>query len=386
MESARLHKAALVIDTQAPRINCDLILTERMAEEAMQLIRRGLSRRDARVALARLLVNEMREYPEVRQQMKQIIDTAGVTVSNTTQLGAVSPNCGFSEAIEMTASTRGLVDVLSPELQVICSAEDMRKVHAAGAHGVLMNLQNADAFGDNLDNIELFYNLGIRVVQLTYNRSNLVGGGCTDADDAGLSYFGREVVKVLNEFNIMIDLSHCGERTTWDAIKVSKQPVTFTHTSSYAVCAHDRAKKDDQIKAVVDTGGFVGVLLVPSFIQQTPQADLGDFVRHVEHIAELVGVENVGIGTDTGRCYDWPKQLNSLGQVSSEGAKYARQFDWVGWRAEHRLGQDAKIDGFAKWTDWPNITEALLSSGMSPDDVRGVLGENFLRVFERIVG
>lgn len=382
----QLHQSSLVIDTQPPRINCDLMLTDSMAAEAMRLVRRGVPRREVRVGLARMLVAEMRESGEVCSGYTDLVAGTGVTVSNTTQLGAAAPSSAFAEALEMTSSTRALVDVLEPDFQLITCAEDIRRVHSEGAHGVLMNLQNAAAFDDDLDRIEMFYNLGIRVVQLTYNRSNLLGGGCTDAGDPGLSYFGREVVRLLNESGIMIDLSHCGTRTAFDAMEVSGEPVTFTHTSAAAVCPHDRAKSDEQLRAVAETGGFVGVLLVPSFIQSGTVGSLRDFVRHVEHIAGLIGIEHVGIGTDTGRCYDWPADFGEPNEPSSEGARYARRFDWVGWRPEHRLGRGATIDGFHRWTDWPNITGALVETGFSDDEIRRLLGENFLRVFEAVVG
>ncbi len=234
-------------------------------------------------------------------------------------------------------------------------------------------------FGKDLNNIDLFRELGLRIVQLTYNTRNWVGNGCTERVDDGLSYFGLQVVERLNQLHMLVDLSHCGYKTAMDAIENSKDPVVFTHTFARKLSNHDRGKTDEQIKALAEKGGYIGVMLVPHFITSDPNPNLEHFFRHIDYIADLVGVDHLAIGTDL-----YPPAHQGLVEALDRSNSYMS----IGFRPEHRAGESRSrmIENFKDWSDWPNITSGLLSRGYSNDDVKKILGGNFLRVFEKVVG
>lgn len=381
------HRRELVIDAQSPQINTALVVTPRMKEEARRLSRLGKSPQAIQVAMSRLLLDEMRQDPSVMDAFRTAWEVAGVDIVNNSHLDDAPPATAFSEAVEMIAATHGLLDLLKPDFEMVTSGTDIRRLKAAGKRGIILNLENTTPLGDDLNRVGFFYNLGIRAVQLTYNLRNLVGDGCLEPADGGLSLFGREVVRLLNDARIIIDVSHCGAQTTADVLAKSSEPVAMSHVACDRVLPHARARSDDEIRRVAADGGFIGVLLVPAFLQPTNTGDLSAFARQIEHTIELAGIEQVGIGTDYGRCDVWPSDpaVRYAGQMG--GALTEHSFSWSGWRAEHRLSETFEQRGYARWTDWPNLTTVLLRElGLSETEARGILGTNFLRFFERVVG
>jgi membrane dipeptidase len=263
---------------------------------------------------------------------------------------------------------------------------------------VIFDFQNTTPFGSDLNKIELFHNLGLRVVQLTYNLRNLVGDGCTERYKTGLTYFGLEVVQRLNELNMIVDVSHCSEQVGWDAIEISKSPVIITHSTSNTICYHDRGKGDELAKAVADQGGYFGVAAIGGFLSETTEITLDHFVDHVEHLVNVMGIDHVGIGCD--KCGPGPGtesnvlfpddlgpyDMTYMFKDNPDPRSVPQGFNWSGFRPEHRLSDDHRIDGFDQFTDWPNITLKLAERGFNEEELRKLLGLNYLRVFRDIVG
>ncbi|HET8678855.1 MAG TPA: membrane dipeptidase [bacterium] len=260
-------------------------------------------------------------------------------------------------------------------LAKITRAADITRARAEGKCGTILNFQNTTAFGLDLDILDFFYDLGVRVIQLTYNSRNFVGDGCTERTDGGLSHFGLQVIARMNRRGILIDLSHCGLRTTMEAIRASDRPVAITHSFSRELSPHDRGKTDEIMRALAERDGYFGVLIVPFFITPEPQATLEHFAAHVDRVVKIMGVERVGIGTDWGAVF--PKPLETL--LDAEMLRF-------GFRPEHRTSWGARVQGFGSWRDWPNITRALVGRGYSDGDITGLLGTNFLRIFREVVG
>jgi membrane dipeptidase len=160
-----------------------------------------------------------------------------------------------------------------------------------------------------------------------------------------------------------------------DAVEVSRDPVAITHGFAHELNPHDRGASDELIRAIGASGGYVGIVLVPFFLTADPDVTLDHFLRHVDHVASLIGIEHVGVGSD------WaPPVPPRLQQVLAE--EVAR----IGFRPEHRVDWSATIKEIDAWEDWPSVTRALLEHGYSEDEVRGIVGGNFLRVFEAVVG
>jgi membrane dipeptidase len=374
-----------VIDSQQPFVTSGIVFTPGMRQALSRLVAQGRTQAELAPLLSDALARDVQLSDEARQAYSDKWTRSGVTVACGTFSALETYDMAFEAAVREIANCQAIVEALRDEMMLIRQADDIERAHAKGKGAVIIDFQNTVAFGDSLDRIGLFHGLGLRMVQLTYNLQNLVGSGCTERYQGGLTYFGREVVQHLNEFRILVDVSHCSEQVGWDAIGVSSAPVIVSHSSSKAIAAHDRGKSDELARAIADQGGFFGVVVVPGFVKESPGATLDDFVRHVEHLVDVCGIDHVGIGTDkggpgptTGTVVDYPDGLQRLPPG---------QFEWSGFReVEHRLTPDYNMEGFEDFSDWPNVTVALAQAGFNEDELRKLLGLNFLRVFRDVVG
>lgn len=226
-----------------------------------------------------------------------------------------------------------------------------------GRLGILIGFQNSEHFRTAAD-VALFHRLGQRVSQLTYNGVNRLGSGCRAERDRGLTAMGSEVVAEMNRLGMAVDVSHCGERTTLDAFAASRKPVLVTHSNCHALAPHPRCKSDFVLRAMARGGGVIGITGVRAFVRQGAPAGLEDLLDHFDHVSRLVGVEHVGLGTDTD-----PGTLDPhTGRVRP---------------AYYISGLDSSRRVF-------DIAEGLLKRGYSERDVAAVLGDNFRRALLEI--
>lgn len=254
------------------------------------------------------------------------------------------------------------------------SAGDIRRAKELGKVGILLGWQNTTAIEDRIDFLPLFKDMGVRVIQLTYNTQNLVGSGCWEENDSGLSGFGREVVQELNRLHLLIDLSHVGQKTASDAILHSKRGCAYSHVAPYGLFNHARNKTDAQLRQIVDHGGFVGVAPYPPFMKSGANTNLDDCVDLFEYMLNVCGEENIGIGTDFTQGYgdeffDWLRRDKG----------YAR-------RANPGRGRAPVVNGMETLADYPRLTEAMQRRGWNETRIRGVLGGNWLRFLEASIG
>jgi membrane dipeptidase len=280
----------------------------------------------------------------------------------------------FENAIKDIAVYQYKFDTIQKLIKV-CSSKDIERAKREDKLGIILNFQNTTHIGSDVDNIDFFYSLGIRQIQMTYNDLNLVGAGCTERRDAGLSRFGVKVVERMNKLGILVDLAHTGYQTSMDVIEVSSKPVAFTHTICRAVHDHDRGKVDAQLDAIARKNGYVGIAVVPMFISPRSDASLEDFLKHVDHAAKIVGTDKLGIGTD---------HLESYPPLADKMNKEA--LEKLGFQKKHGVDLLRKTKGYRGWRDFPNLTRALISRGYSDEAVKGILGGNFLRIFAETVG
>ena len=386
-EALELHAQALVIDSQQPPVTSGFLFTAHMREQLEAWRAEGMSRADVAQAVQMLTTREIQTSAEARRTYRDFWRRSGVTVACGTYSGSHRMSQSFEASVRAIAQAHAFIGALDGDLVPVLKAADIERVHASGKHGLILDFQNTTPFGDDPGRVALFYNLGIRMVQLTYNLQNLVGDGCTETYQSGLTYFGREIVAALNELGILVDVSHCSEQVGWDALKASSSPVVVSHSASKTVAHHDRGKTDELAKAIADRGGYFGVAVIPGFISSQPNVTLDVFCRHVEHLARTIGIDHVGIGTDkagppsarTGSMIEFPRAMPAR--------RGAPGFDWVGFRLEeHRLTADYAIEGYESFADWPNVTQALARWGFNEEELRKLLGLNFLRVFREVVG
>lgn len=368
--ATKLHYDSLVVDTlgqDGPWINTAEV--ERRLEE---LLASGASASATLLALQAEIDSAVLggKLPEFWEEWER----AGVDLVSCTIGGFGEKPFSFENAVRDAAIWTRRFDSLD-RLRKVTQAADARRAKEEGRFGVILNFQNTQHIGDDLANLDLFYDFGVRIIQLTYNQRNLVGDGCTERNPGGLSRFGLQLVKHMNASGIMVDLSHCSESTSFDAIEASTQPVAITHAFAKSLSDHDRGKSDDLIRAIGEANGYFGVLLVPFFLTADPDPSLDHFMDHFNHIVELIGPDHVGVGSDWGPRF--PKPLVDL--LNEEMRRF-------GFREEHRVDFGATLDGYEQWQDWPNITKAFVAHGYSDEEIRGFLGENFLRTFEEVVG
>ncbi|HEV2282101.1 MAG TPA: membrane dipeptidase [bacterium] len=384
-EARSLHHEALVIDSQQPPATTGFLFTDRMRVALAELHARRVSRDEAHPVLVDLAQQELLTSSAAREQFLEFWHASGVTAACGTYSGAHRMSDSYDMANRRLAQAHAVVEALDGELLLCRTAADIERAHATRKHGLVLDFQNTTPYADSLDRINHFHHLGVRMVQLTYNLRNLVGDGCTETNQGGLSYYGREVVRRLNDLRTLVDVSHCSEQVGWDALKISTAPVIVSHSASKAVCYHDRGKTDELARAIAERGGYFGVVVIPGFISDKQEPTLDDFAAHVEHLVDVCGIDHVGIGTD--KAGPGPGTESMIVYPPDMLRRRSAAFNWDGFRTEeHRLTADYHLNGFEDFRDWPNLTVCLAQRGFNEAELRKLLGLNYLRVFRDVVG
>jgi len=245
--------------------------------------------------------------------------------------------------------------------------EDIDRARAEDKLAIVFNFQGTNALGGDVRLIEVFYRLGVRHMLMAYNQKNLVGDGCAERTDAGLSRFGLSVVKEMNRVGMLVDGSHSGYRTTMDAMEISSAPCIFSHSCAYSVFAHYRNIKDDQILKCARTGGVIGVNGLGEFIDDI-EARSDSMFRHIDHIVNLAGPQYVGIGLD------YVKDVAAFWQYV-EGNPEA----WP-----ENLGKRNRHTQFVQPEQIEEVAELMCRRNYSEEHIRWILGENFRRVAKQV--
>ncbi|MGE0425734.1 MAG: membrane dipeptidase, partial [Reyranellaceae bacterium] len=227
---------------------------------------------------------------EVFQAMKD----GGLTAANCT----CSIWEDFPTTMKAVARWKGWFQEHGDLITPVHTTADIDRAKRESKVGIILGWQNSTGFGDHLPFVRLYKELGLGIVQLTYNTANTVGCGCFESSDGGLTDFGRELVHEMNRVGILVDLSHVGAKTADDAIRWSTKPVAYSHCLPSALKAHPRNKTDEQLRFIAEKGGFVGVTLFAPFLKNGPRSTLHDVIEAVEHVLNLCGEAQVGISTD----------------------------------------------------------------------------------------
>lgn len=283
----------------------------------------------------------------------------------------ISVDGDFTLSMERLGKYRTKVEKHPGFMTAFC-AQDFVEAKQNGKQAVMFGLE-PQSFGRNLDRADIAYGLGIRVALLSFWR-DYVGDGCGERTDAGLSYLGLELVERMNELGMLIDLSHCGIQTTLHAIEASKDPVMCNHTGARALYPQmKRLKTDEELKAIAEKRGLVGVSAIPNQLSRNAEQGIEDMLNHIDYIVNLIGIDHVGIGTDI---------------LFGDQVEIHRQVDTTLLRLDH-IGQELNAPymyGIESPEEWPNITRGLVSRRYSDDEIKKILGDNALRVIEEVVG
>ena len=265
----------------------------------------------------------------------------------------------------------------------ILQVKETADIHAAkrlGKTGIILSFQNTSPIENELDRLGLFLALGVRVMQLTYHETNLLGSGCFERNDAGLSNFGIDAVREMNRLGIVIDLSHVGPRTTLDAIEFSEQPVAITHANARDFCGHPRNKESAALKLLAEKGGVVGATSFVPFLPKGHASTVEDFVDAIDDMVQRIGIDHVAFGTDS--THDQPLEFwHYIG--AQQGTKFPSTFSDGSIPYTELSFQPQGIENPAQL---PNLAAALAARGYRAEEIGKLLGGNWLRLFERVWG
>lgn len=302
-----------------------------------------------------------------------MIRESGVTVVKST-LGGASGN--FEETLASIAGTEELIEK-NPDLFLkVRVAGDLDRAHKERKLGVIYSFESSNMLEDKIERIELFRRLGVRVMQLNYNRRSPFGVGCLDGETDGVTELGRKAIAKMNEIGVALDLSHSNTQTTADGIAASTKPPLITHAGCRAVHMHPRNKEDREMKALADRGGVMGIYMLPYLTPSPKQPMLDDVMQHLEHALKICGEDHVGLGSDVPF---FPVDKEDLEDMAKQVEK--RKADGIGAPGEDRptyipdLNMPRKLE---------RIADQLLKRGYKSGVVEKVLGTNFRRVFGEI--
>ncbi len=264
---------------------------------------------------------------------------------------------------------------------IVRTAADIERAKAEGKLGLILHCQGTAIIEDELDFLDAFAAAGLRMVQLCYNRRNLIGDGAAERTDSGLSHFGLSFIKRLNDLGLVVDCAHTGPRTTFDAIEASSAPVVISHANAFAVHPNRRNVPDDLIRAIAQSGGIVGTVGFPAFLGDEARPSLDRFIDDIVYKAELTSIDNVGIGIDY---YEGQHGVESDAVAL---ARYEQRIKDGHWRREEYPPPPYYYPaGIETPRTLARLTQRLAERGFGAEDIRKVLGLNWLRVFRTVWG
>lgn len=263
-------------------------------------------------------------------------------------------------------------DIYKNLIMPIRRVEDIGEAKERGRVGIIIGFQNTSPLEDDVNLLQVFRDLGVRIMQLTYNDRNYSGDGCFERTDSGLSEFGLRVVGEMNRQGILIDLSHTGYRTAMEAIEVSDDPVAFTHANPKALLENPRNKTDEQIKALAEKGGVIGATPYPIFLPAGYRSKLSDFLDVMDYLVDLVGVNHVAVGTDFTE-----KQPEGFFTWLHTGKSWEKPFSELEYPVIYP-------EGIRSADECPNITRGLVERGYTESEVKKIIGENWLRLYSQV--
>jgi membrane dipeptidase len=302
-------------------------------------------------ALNASIMNE--EYFEKMRQ-------GGVTATNFT----IAMNHNLSETVKLIAAMHRQLHTSHAAIAIESSA-DITAAKSQGKTGILLGFQNIGPFEGDISLLATYYRLGIRIIQLTYHFRNICGDGCMEPGDCGLSMWGKELIRQMNDLGMVVDLAHTGERTAREAIAASRHPVVCSHSNSFARLPQCQNKSDETVQALARKGGVIALTAFPRLLEPDPTLDT--LLDHVDHMVRVAGVDHVGIGLDLAEGWsDSPIHRQKLLQIDG------RIYDYP--------------EGIQTVCNFPNITRGLVSRGYSDEDMAKILGGNLVRVFKEVIG
>ena len=367
----RLHADSVVFDSYgfSPRAAVD-------GEALAKLVKNGASTIELDDVREDMMMTRVATDPVQQQEYRDAWRASGVT--------CIFQNAGEEgqdpmRLLKRLARFTYVTDMMRGFVSKAASPQDVLTAKREGRHCLYMTgngvplTQQWVSVPDELRYVRIFYQLGIRMMHLTYQRRNMIGDGCGEKTDAGLSDFGEAAIAEMNRVGVIPDCAHSGWQTSLEAARVSTKPVVASHSVCGAIYPHIRSKPDEVIKAIADSGGYIGICCIPRFLRG--DGDVSVLLNHVDHVIRKFGPDHVAIGTDV--AYQSQDASRERAKVPSRG-KRRTEFRSL-WPADDYQTSQQANDSLA-WTNWPLFTVGLVQRGHSDDVIRKVIGGNVMRV------
>ncbi|MGI9353406.1 MAG: membrane dipeptidase [Rhizobiaceae bacterium] len=259
------------------------------------------------------------------------------------------------------------------------NGNDVRLAKKAGKTAIFFGFQNPSPIEDDIGLVEICHTLGARFMQLTYNNQSLLATGCYEDEDTGITRMGKQVIKEMNRVGLVVDMSHSAERSTLEAIDASERPIAITHANPAFWQPALRNKSDDVLKAIGQSGGMLGFSLYPHHLKDKSECTLESFCSMIAKTADLMGVGNIGIGSDL--CQDQPDSVVEWMRVG----RWTKEIDYGEGSASN-----AGFPPMPKWFEdnrhFGNIEKGLRETGFSEQETAAIMGENWLRFYDENFG
>lgn len=249
--------------------------------------------------------------------------------------------------------------------------DDICRAKREGRVAVYFGAQNCSPIEDDIDLVAIFRQLGLLIMQLTYNNQSLLATGCYEDSDSGITRFGREVIAEMNRVGMVIDMSHSAERSTLEAIELSQRPTVISHANPSAWHAAKRNKSDRVLRALAESGGLLGLSAYPMHLAGGADCSLAEYCDMVARTVDLMGIEHVGIGTDL--CQRQPQSTLTW----MRNGRWSRTLDY-GEGSADQPDWPTQPDWFRGAADYPNLTAGLAARGFDADEIGRIMGENWL--------
>ena len=307
----------------------------------------------------------------------ELVRGSGINIIKLT-LGGI--NDDFAHTVASIAQVQQLIELHPQYFTVVRNAADMARAQHEHRLGIILSFESVEMLGGQLSSFEVFRNLGVRVMQLSYNRTSPFAAGVMEPKAGGLTALGHEAVREMNRLGVAIDVSHANPATTADVLASSSQPPVMTHAGCAAVHVHPRNKTDEQLRALAAKGGVVGIYDLPYLTPSPRQPTVDDYMAHLAHALEIAGEDHVGIGSDVGIA---PLDISPAGMAETEHELKERRAAGLAAPEEDR---PPYVVGLNTPRRLEIIADRLLKRGYSAGVTEKVLGANFARVLTQIWG
>lgn len=366
-----LHRNSLVIESYGfmPRASLD-------GAKMASAINSGASALEIQEMNEEMIMTRFTSNSKEREEFETAWKASGVT--------CIFQNAGeegneVKRLLKRLAHFTYATDKMSDFVSRAISPEDILKAKTENRHALYFSgngvplPQEWISVEDELKYINIFFQLGVRMMHLTYNRRNPIGDGCAEKANGGLSDFGRAVVKEMNRVGVIVDIAHSGWQTSLEAAQESTKPMVASHTTVTSLHKHIRSKPDNVIRAIADTGGYIGICCIPRFLGGT--GDIAAMMKHIDYVVKNFGSDHVAIGTDVA-------YFSSYGSEENKKIPAGRK-QRAGWEAlwpEDSYVETREMERSMAWTNWPLFTVGMVQMGYSDEVIQKILAGNIMRV------